>query len=138
MKKFFILFLAIVALFSFSFNVVAQETMTITLGWDADLSVIEPDLQDYNIYYKLDADTGFTFHDTVRIDRSSTETRMTSQVPLTVPTGYEGNICFYVTAVDTSQNESKPSEEVCVRYDKTPPAPPSGVIVDITVVEAIQ
>lgn len=136
MKNFLFLFLLLSLIFVFFQPAIAQEmTATITLSWDADLTVIEPDVQSYNIYSRLGYEEEWALHDSVFLDRNSTTGKMTSDVPLQIPQGYEGDLCFYVTAVDTSQNESGPSEVICKRYDKAPPAPPTGLSVEIKIIE---
>ncbi|MDR4483822.1 MAG: hypothetical protein R3B95_11520 [Nitrospirales bacterium] len=99
------------------------------LEWNAN---VEPDMQKYLVYAAPQATQVYTLVATVPHDPSQIVTRPDgsqaiegglAQVP-------DGLTEFYVTAVDTSENESQPSEHLVCDV-QLPPIPPSGLKVTI-------
>lgn len=88
----------------------------VTLTWELNP---EPDVLGYNVYY---ADMG----ETRAADWQQATAAPVHGPPFeaTVPDGVRR--IFYCTAVDTSGNESGPSNVCYMEEDTTPPSPPSG------------
>lgn len=98
--------------------------VTVTLfepAANADGSVLT-DLAKIRIYH----DTSGSMQMEKEIAASGPSGGATGSVAVSVPVieGQEKIITFQATAVDTSGNESKPSEKVSVRVDRLAPAPP--------------
>jgi len=96
----------------------------VTLGWDANL---ETDLAGYRLY-QTSTQGVYDYEFPSYPDIAETETTTTAIVP-------DGQTCWTLTAFDLANNESGPSNEVCVMLpqdDIYPPGQPSGLnILDI-------
>jgi len=79
----------------------------VTMAWDKD--VVEEDLEGFKIYCSADPETGFELVEAINDPAARQYTH----------TGVEGPHWWYVTAFDTSGNESGPSNIV----DNTVPGP---------------
>ncbi len=95
-----------------------------TFTWDANT---EPDLAGYHLY-RSDTSGVYTLE---LIDGRWVGSGWIADIPAgtetfdyTVP---EGTWYFVMTAYDTSDNESGPSNEVSQTTDTTPPDPPTGL-----------
>jgi len=89
----------------------------ITFEWDANS---EGDLVGYRLY-QSDTSGSYTFGDGNQV---ATITAGTEIVTITGIT--DGTYFWVLTAYDTNENESGPSNEVTKTIDNTPPAPPQN------------
>jgi hypothetical protein len=132
MKKImFALMLTLVYCMSTAFAFGASYTED--LDWNDNT---ETDLAGYNAY-ELVTDNG-DISDDIKLNPTALIPGSFLQVTGTVPDNAVTEVCWVVTAVDTSDNESAPSDKACYTFDTldtTPPAPPTGLIA--TLVELI-
>lgn len=95
----------------------------VTFAWDSNT---ESDMSHYNIYMSSDGQTSWSKVNASPITHAGTgtETWTQSAVP-------DGEYAWYATAVDTSDNESDPSNIVTKRIDTTAPAPPANFFIEL-------
>jgi hypothetical protein len=106
----------------FSVSSAFGATYTTQLDWNDN---VEVDLDGYNVYEVI-IDGEDILLNTEGLVKVSEYT-----VSGTVPDNAKTTLCWAVTAVDTSNNESLPSEQTCETFDTqdtTPPDPPTGLI----------
>lgn len=136
MKKAFVLLSVLIVVLCFG-SVVTAQTATdkqVAISWDAGT---EPDIQSYQLYVSStgdDADYG-PAGDPIMYNPNEPDapTTLSTNYTFVAPAGEVTTRWFKVTAIDTSGNESAPSEAVSVTVDNQPPGPPQNVRVEVII-----
>lgn len=136
MKKLFILpivLLCTLLLFGTAMGQTASDKQ-VALSWDAGT---EPDIQYYQLYVSPtgdDADYGAAGNP-IPFNPNDPEapTTLSTDYTFSAPAGEVTTRWFKVTAIDTSGNESLPSEAVSVTVDNQPPEPPTNLRVEVLI-----
>lgn len=130
------IFVAVLIVMSMTSYVIAQ-TITdkqVAISWDAGS---EPDIQTYQLYVSsTGADDSYgpagnpiPFNPN---DPNAPAT-LTTNYTFVAPVGEVTTRWFKVTAIDTSGNESDPSEAVQVSIDQQPPSSPTGIRIEVLI-----
>lgn len=93
------------------------QSAPVGLAWDANT---ESDLAGYRVYQSTSPNVPVDQDHQLAVCAPS-ETNFNFQAPFT-----DGQYYWVVTAFDTANNESGPSNEVTYTFDSTPPVPPTG------------
>jgi hypothetical protein len=136
MKKLSMILSVILAL-SFAVATVNAQSVTekqVAISWDAGQ---EADIQYYQLYVSAsgnDAEYG-PAGEPIPFNPNAPDAPATLSADYTfqAPAGEVTTRWFKVTAIDTSGNESAPSEAVSVSVDNEPPSPPENLRVTILI-----
>jgi len=136
MKRLSTILMVILAL-SFAVTTANAQSVTdkqVSISWDAGS---EPDIQYYQIYVSSsgdDAEYG-PAGEPIPFNPNEPSAPATIQAEYTfhAPAGEVTTRWFKVTAIDTSGNESDPSEAISVSVDNKPPSPPTGIRVEVLI-----
>lgn len=136
MKKLAIAIILMMAFVIVAFGAQAQTATDkqVSISWDAGP---EPDIQYYQLYVSStgdDAEYG-PAGDPIPFNPNEPDAPATLSTSYTfvAPAGAETTRWFKVTAIDTSGNESAPSEAVSVTVDNLAPAPPTNLRVEVLI-----
>jgi fibronectin type 3 domain-containing protein len=135
MKKLsMILMVCLILLFAGNLNAQSVTDKQVSLSWDAGT---EPDIQYYQLYVSTsgdDAEYG-PVGDPISFNPNDPTAPATLSASYTfqAPAGAVTTRWFKVTAIDTSGNESAPSEAVLVSVDNEPPSAPTGIRVAVII-----
>jgi fibronectin type 3 domain-containing protein len=129
--------LSAILVLSFAVTINAQTVAEkkVSVSWDAGT---EPDLQYYQLYVSGNGSDFVPAGGPIFFNPNDPESpaRLTSDYTFAAPAGATTTKRFRVTAIDTSGNESEPSEAVSVAVDNEPPGAPAGlrvgVLIDVT------
>lgn len=115
------LFFGLITAYGFAIGQPLAEAWTVNLGWDANT---ETDLAGYRLYH---TNTQGVY------DMSTPEDTLGATDVTTSTDVGDGFHCWVLTAFDLSDNESVPSNEICMTlpddaptYDNTPPLMPGS------------
>ena len=122
MKRVFRFFIG-VCLAVFVLPLAAYAVSDVTFQWDSNT---ELDMASYNIYRSDDGQLTWNKVNAAPIVHEGTGTETWTE--LGVP---DGTHFWYATAVDTSENESPPSNIVTASFDSTAPAPPQNFLITL-------
>ena len=117
------LFLTLVFIVLFPVLVLANPNANVTFVWNANS---EADLAGYRLY-KTDVPGSYTFGEGNQIGGALAGTETVTILE------HDGTWYYVVTAYDTAENESGPSNEVSTSIDTVPPGAPSGLNITIVI-----
>lgn len=139
MRKFanvYIIFVIALFVMSMASYAIAQ-TVTdkqVSISWDAGS---EADIQTYQLYVSsTGADDSYgPAGDPIPFNPNAPDApaTLTTNYTFVAPAGEVTTRWFKVTAIDTSGNESDPSDAVQVSVDQQPPSAPTGVRVEVLI-----
>lgn len=120
-----------VCLLLFAPFVSAQNQITITFAWEQQLPDDQSQFRGWQFYYGVNPGGPYEPLGGPILWTGTVEPEYTASQMIEVPAGEETMLYFVVTALDKSNNESEPSNEVHWMADFKPPAGPINLRVTI-------